>query len=124
MILLRTGSSVVDMIVGVHLGLDRVGSDAEVPPPRLPPPPSPLVRRAGLRWKRFVSDSLGQEAAKMHSTLFPVLNRTATLFPTSSHSKTVANPCGGPKDALSRRYERNEHTMVYASPVTRVNYGV
>ena len=70
MILFRTGSSVVDMIVGVHLGLDRVGSDAEVPPPRLPPPPSPLVRRAGLRWKRFVSDSLGQEAAKMHSTLF------------------------------------------------------
>ena len=59
---------------------------------------------------------------------FPVLNRTATLFPTSSasqsHSKTVAKPCGDPKDALSRRYERNEHTMVYASPVTRVNYGV
>ena len=69
MIPLRTGSSVVDMIVGVHLGLDRV-ADAEVPPPRPPPPPSPLVRRAGLRWKRFVSDSLGQVAAKMHSTLF------------------------------------------------------
>ena len=68
MLLLRTGSSVV--IASVHLGLDRAGTDGEVPPPRPPPPPLPLVRRAGLRWKRFVSDSLGQVAAKMHSTLF------------------------------------------------------
>ena len=39
-----------------------------------------------------MSDSLGQVAAKMHSTRFPVLNRTVTLFPKSSRQQKRAVP--------------------------------